>query len=349
MSAATGAFDGFGAEPANSARRLVDLIFRARELGIIVVLALFVGATATIQPRFVDGQNIKFVFYNATIYALLALGETMVVIARHIDLSNGAVLGLSAYLSANLFSEVHGIPIVAVFGVGLGIGVACGLLNGAATTVLRVPSLVITLATMYIFRAIDVIFVGGGLVVASSLPNAFLAIASSSIGPVPYVTLGVALLIAVGAYYLRSFRSGRDLYAIGSNPDAARLAGIAEGRRVFIAFVLSGAISGVAGVLWAANYGTVDSTAGTGYVLLVIASVVVGGVNIFGGSGTVVGAALGALLLATIYQALDVLGISPFWDDAIAGALILVAISLDRLITVRLTRALRKRSPQRAT
>ena len=129
-------------------------------------------------------------------------------------------------------------------------------------------------------------------------------------------------LVVVGscAYYLRSFRSGRELYAIGSNPDAARLAGIPIGRRVFTAFVVSGALAGVAGVLWAAQYGTIDSTAGTGYELQVIAAVVVGGVAIFGGSGSVVGAALGALLLNTITPALYVLGISSFWDQAIAGA-----------------------------
>ena len=113
----------------------------------------------------------------------------------------------------------------------------------------------------------------------------------------------IAAVVAVAAYYLRSFRSGRELYAIGSNPDAARLAGIPIATRVFTAFVISGALAGIAGVLWAARYGTIDSTAGTGYELNVVAAVVVGGVAIFGGSGTVVGAALGALLLNTINDA----------------------------------------------
>jgi rhamnose transport system permease protein len=130
---------------------------------------------------------------------------------------------------------------------------------------------------------------------------------------------------------------------MGSNPDAARLAGIAVGRRVFTAFAVSGAIAGIAGVLWAAQYGTIDSTAGTGYELQVVSAVVVGGVAIFGGSGSAVGAALGALLLNTISSALYVLGISPFWDQAIWGFLLIVAIALDRLIAVRLTAALRLR------
>jgi rhamnose transport system permease protein len=154
----------------------------------------------------------------------------------------------------------------------------------------------------------------------------------------------IAAGVAVVAYYLRSFRSGRELYAIGSNPDAARLAGIPIGKRVFTAFVISGAFAGVAGVLWAARYGTIDSTAGTGYELQVVAAVVVGGVAIFGGSGSVVGAALGALLLNTINSALYVLGISAFWDQAIAGSLLISAIALDRVINLQLTAALRRRS-----
>jgi rhamnose transport system permease protein len=343
---------GTGARPLEEVRggprRLVDIIFRVRELGIIAVLIVFVAVTASIQPRFVGSQNIKFVFYNAVIFALLALGETMVVVARHVDLSVGSVLGLSAYLSAQLFSQGKGIPIVAVFAVGLAIGLGCGAVNGAIVAIARVPSLVVTLATLYIFRALDVLIVGGGMVVASSLPSGFLAIPTSSLGPVPYLALVIAFVVGVSAYYLRSFRSGRELYAIGSNPDAARLAGIPIGRRVFTAFVLSGGIAGLAGVLWAAVYGTITSTAGYGYELTVVAAVVVGGVNIFGGSGTVVGAALGALLLGTINQALYVLGISSFWDKAIDGLLIVVAISLDHWITVRLTSALRKKSLQHA-
>jgi rhamnose transport system permease protein len=349
MSALPDAVEGAGTEAGSGSRRLADVIFRVREFGIIAVLLVFVAITSAIQPRFIDVQNIKFVFFNAVLFALLALGETMVVLTRNIDLSVSSVLGLSAYLSAHLFSQVHGVPIVVVFLAGLVIGLACGVVNGAITAVARVPSLVVTLATLYIFRALDVIIVGGGMVVASTLPNSFLAITTSSVGAVPYLAIVIAAVVLAGAFYLRSFRSGRELYAIGSNPAAATLAGIPTGKRIFSAFVISGGIAGIAGVLWAATYGTIDSTAGYGYELTVVAAVVVGGVNIFGGSGTVTGAALGALLLATINQALYVLGISSFWDLAIDGFLIVVAISLDHWISVRLTSALRKRSLQHAT
>jgi rhamnose transport system permease protein len=325
------------------ARRLTERAFRIRESGIIVVLIVFVAVTTLIQPRFLNTTNIQFILINTTVFALLALGETMVVISRNYDLSVGSVLGLSAYLSANLFGQHPGIPIIVVFLAGLGIGLACGLVNGIMVSAGRVPSLVVTLATLYIFRGVDILIVGGKEVVASSLPAAFLNIPRATVIGIPDLAIAIAVVIGIGAYYLRSFRSGRELYAIGSNPDAARLAGIPVGRRVFVAFTVSGAIAGVAGVLWAAQYGTIDSTAGTGYELQVISAVVVGGVAIFGGSGSAVGAALGALLLNTISSALYVLGISPFWDQAIWGFLLILAITVDRLIAVRLAVALRLR------
>jgi rhamnose transport system permease protein len=331
-----------------SERGLTERVFRIRESGIVVVLVLLVAVTAGLQHRFLSASNIQFVLVNTVIFALLALGETMVVVSRNVDLSVGSVLGMSAYLSANLFGSHPGIPIPVVFLVGLGIGLGWGIVNGLVVAAGRVPSLVVTLASLYIIRGIDILIVGGGMVTANTLPGSFVDIPKDTVLGIPYVAIGVAVVIAIGAYYLRSFRSGRDLYAIGSNPDAARLAGIPIGRRVFMSFAVSGAIAGVAGVLWAAQYGTVDSTAGTGYELTVVTAVVVGGVAIFGGSGSAVGAALGALLLATINSALYVLGISSFWDQAIAGFLLIFAITLDRIISVRLTEALRLRSARRA-
>jgi rhamnose transport system permease protein len=331
---------GAAAAPAGG---LAARVLRVREFGIIAVLAVFVAVTTGVRHRFLGSANVQFVLVDTTVFALLALGETMVVISRNVDLSVGSVLGLSAYLTTALFGQHPGIPIVVVFLAGLGIGLACGLANGVMVAAGRVPSLVVTLATLYIIRGIDILIVGGNEVVASSLPGAFLEIPRATIGGLPDLAIVIAVVIGIGAYYLRSFRSGRDLYAIGSNPEAARLAGIPVGRRVFTAFAVSGAIAGVAGVLWGAQYGTINSQAGTGYELQVVSAVVVGGVAIFGGSGSVIGAALGALLLATISSALYVLGISPFWDQAIWGFLLIVAIALDQAITVRLTSALRRR------
>jgi rhamnose transport system permease protein len=335
-----------------SSRRLIDLVYRMRAFGILAALAVLVVVASILQPRFLSGTEVNIVLGNTTILALLTLGEAMVVISRNVDLSVGSVLGLSAYASGNMFGHLHGasttVAILIAFLVGTAVGAACGIVNGALTTLGNVPSLVVTLATLYIFRGVDILIIGGGQVVASSLPDAFFEISLKSFHNVPYLAIAVAAVIGMGAYYLRSFRSGRDLYAIGSNPEAARLVGIPIGRRVFGAFVFSGAMAGVAGVLWASKYGTLDSTAGAGYELTVIAAVVIGGVAIFGGSGSVVGAAIGALLLNTILAALYVVGVSPFWTQAISGMLILFAITLDRLISLQLTAALRRRRTQHA-
>ena len=333
-----------GNGPGDSAGRpggLAERVFRARESGIVVVLAVFVAVTASIQPRFLSATNIQFVLVDTTVFALLAVGETMVVLTRNVDLSIGSVVGLSAYLSTSLFGDHPGIPIVVAFLAGLGIGLACGVANGIMVAAGQVPSLVVTLATLYIIRGIVILIDGGKEVVAASLPGAFLQIPRATVGGIPVIAIVIAAVVGIAAYYLRTFRSGRDLYAIGSNPPAARLAGIPVRRRVFTSFAVSGAIAGLAGVLWGAQYGTINSNAGTGYELQVVSAVVVGGVAIFGGSGSVIGAALGALLLATISSALYVLGISPFWDQAIWGLLLIVAIAMDKAISGRLTSALR--------
>jgi rhamnose transport system permease protein len=205
----------------------------------------------------------------------------------------------------------------------------------------QVPSLVITLGTLYVFRGIDYALAHGRQVNAANLPDALLNLGSSRVLGIPVLVLVTVVVIVVAALYLRFYRSGRELYAIGSNPEAATLAGIPVAKRTLTTFVLSGLIAGLAGALWVARYGTVDAAAGTGLELQVVAAVVVGGVAIFGGSGTVAGAALGALLLGTITSCLVVLQIPAFWQQAIAGALLLSAITVDRLLALRLAKALR--------
>jgi rhamnose transport system permease protein len=324
-------------------RSLVDLVLRARTFGIVGILALLVVVTTLIQSRFLSGSNIRFVLSVAALYALVAIGETFVVLTRNVDLSVGSVVGLSAYVSANMFQAHHGIPIPLVFLVGLGVGLACGAVTGIITAIGRVPSLVVTLAMLYIIRGADTIIVGSGQVVANSLPNSFINIFHATVLGIPDLALAVAAAVAIAAYYLSRYRSGRDLYAIGSDPEAARLAGIPIAKRIFFAFVLSGAIAGLGGVVWATQYNTIDATAANGLELQIIAAVVVGGVAIFGGSGSVVGAALGALLLQTITTALNVLGVPSLWTEAIAGFLLIVAITLDRGVQQWLAAALRKR------
>jgi rhamnose transport system permease protein len=251
-------------------------------------------------------------------------------------------------MTGTLFVGRPGLPVVVAVVAGVLVGIVCGAVNGAVTAVGKVPSLVVTLGTLYVFRGVDYAWAGGRQINAADLPDSLLTLGSGRLLGVPYLVAITVVLVAVAAFALRSYRSGRELYAIGSNPDAAVLAGIPVGRRLFCAFVLSGAVAGLAGVLFTARYGTVDATAGTGFELQVISAVVVGGVAIFGGSGSVVGAALGALLLSTIGSAIVVLRVPSFWQQAIVGALLIGAIALDRLLALRIAAALRQRSVRSA-
>jgi rhamnose transport system permease protein len=322
---------------------VAEALFRFRELGIVIALVLVVGATTIDNHHFLSTTSIQNLLSSAAIIALLAIGETIVIITRNVDLSIGSVLGISAYATGVLYRDHPHISIVLVFLAALGIGVVCGVVNGLIVTAVRVPSLVVTLGTLYIIRGIDGAWAGGNQVNASMLPDSFNKIGYGTIAGVPYLGIIAILAVAIAAYVMRSFRTARDLYAIGSDPAAARLAGIPVGARVFLAFVLSGAIAGLAGALWLSYYGSVDAIAGVGYEFQVIAAVVVGGVAIFGGSGTVLGAALGALLLNTINSALVVVNVSSFWSQAIAGGLLIGAIAFDRLIAIRVAPALRSR------
>jgi rhamnose transport system permease protein len=330
-------------EPPARSHHLAELLFRFRELGILLALALVVVAATIDNPHFLSVTNVQQILSAASIIALLAIGETIVIITRNVDLSVGSVLGISAYATGVLYVHHPHIRLVFVFLAALGLGVVCGIVNGAIVTVARVPSLVVTLGTLYIIRGIDGAWAGGNQVNASMLPTSFNKIGYGTIAGVPY--LAVIAIVAVGAatYAMRSFRTSRDFYAIGSDPAAARLAGIPVGPRVFLAFVLSGGIAGLAGAVWLSYYGSVDAIAGVGYEFQVITAVVVGGVAIFGGSGTVLGAALGALLLNTINSALVVVNVSSFWSQALAGGLLVGAIAFDRLIALRVAPALRTR------
>ena len=336
------------AAEAGGGARAAHRLLVVRELGILLALALLVAVTALYNPRFLSAQSIRDLLLGAAILVILAVGQTVVIITRNVDLSVGSILGLVAFATGKLFVGSPGTPILVAFLVGIGLGVLCGMVNGALIAAARVPALVITLGTLYIFRGIDYSWASGQQINAADMPSSFLALGTRTILGVPLLAVLALIVVLVAGAYLRSYRSGRELYAIGSDPAAARLSGIPVGRRVFAAFVASGALAGFAGVLYAARFGTLDAAAGTGLELQVVAAAVVGGVAIFGGSGNVYGAALGALLLTTIGSSLAVLRIDPFWQQAVVGALILAAIGLDRVLAARMASRLTVRRARNA-
>lgn len=323
------------------ARRVAATVLRSREIAIAIVLVLVVGAaTLKVHSFLFSSIGWRDLLLTPSILLLLATGQAAVIITRNVDLSVGSTLGLTAYLTGRLFVDHPGIPIVAVFLVGLAAGAVLGAVNGVLVATFRVPSLVITLGTLYIYRGVVLSWAGSSQINASDMPAGFLKLGTASILSIPVLFVLAVAVVGVVGYYLWTARGGREMYAIGSDPDAAVLYGLKVTRRLIGAFVLTGALAGLAGVFFAARYGTVSSGAGLHIELQAVGAAVIGGVAIFGGSGTVWGAALGAVLLVTISRALPILNISDFWQQAVVGALIIAAIVLDRVLANRQARKL---------
>lgn len=316
-------------------------VFSARETGILLATVIVIAVATAINPAFVfshDGW--RDLLLTPSILVLVAVGQAFVIITRSVDLSVGSVVGLTAYLTGRLFIDLPGVSAVVVVICGIALGAVLGFVNGALVAYARVPALVITLGTMYAYRGINVWWTGGDRVNASDMPASFRGLGTGQILSIPFLTIIAAVALVAAAWYLRNQRAGREMYAIGSDPAAANLYGLPVTRRVIAAFVMSGAMAGLAGVLYAARYGTVSSNAGFGWEFDAIGAAVIGGVAIAGGVGTAWGAAIGAFLLLTINRALPIIGIADFWQQAVVGALIIGAIVLDRVLAVRRHRRL---------
>jgi len=327
--------------PAHERRNPVAAFFRQREIPVAAALVALVLITFAVNPLFLSPQSVKDLLLNATIMIILAVGQALVVITRNVDLSIGSIVGLVAFGTGSLFNIAPGMPIPLVFLIGIVFGGVLGAVNGQLVTLAKVPALVITLGTMYIYRGILSTWAGSKQYFSGDNPKEFGNLSVDTFFGFPIITIMAVVVVVVVALILGFRRGGRDLYAIGSDPDAAKLFGIPTGRRVMAAFIACGALTGLAGILYASRYNSVGALTGSGLELDVVAAVVVGGVAIFGGSGTVVGAAIGAVLLSTITSSLTATRVDKFWQQAIVGVLILAAIVIDRVVSLRNTRKLR--------
>ncbi len=298
-----------------------------RELALaafVVALCVAVGAA---NPRFLTPTNLTDVASNAAYILVAAAAMTPLIITANIDISVGSMLGLCAALAASL--AVRGAPLVAVVAAAMAGGAALGLVNAAATVGLRLPSIIVTLGTLNVFRGLLLLATGGRWI--TGLPWHFRVL---SVGRVAGVPVGVFVAAAVAgaiALALRHTRWGRCVYLWGDNEAAARHLGVRGRRLVVTVMALTGACVGLAAAMFAARFSAVQSNAGLGFEMLVITCVVVGGTDIFGGSGSIFGTILGVALVALIGNALTLLHLSEYWDKAAQGALILAAVSADVL------------------
>ncbi len=313
---------------------LVNVLLRKREAGIVVMIVLFCAVAGAIQPRFLTLDTLRIILLLTPLIMIAAMGQMLVIIARHVDLSIGSMMALAAIVTGLMFKHVPDVPWYLGFVVSISVGSFLGLLNGLAVTLFKLPSIIVTLGTLSLYRGLVFIVSGSRQVDRQFIPQPLISLSQTSpIFGIPwiiFIAFGVALLTYLFAIHTRV---GRQIYALGSNPLAAPLRGIRVMRVTLLVFALSGALAGLAGILYASRFGYVNpSNTGSGFEFTVIAAVVIGGVSINGGVGSVPGTVLGVLLLGCVSAALPVLGISAFWQNAIYGAVIIIALIIDRTV-----------------
>jgi len=316
-------------DPAGSLwRRVVG----RREVGLACVIALVILPVMLLNPRMLSGQNLTAIALDAALLMIVAGAQMLVLLTRNIDLSVASVIGLAAYGSASFMRGHPDASVLAGVGVACAIGLGCGALNGAVVALGRVPAIVVTLGTLAVFRGIDSLWAGGKQVSADQVPQAWLDMTGLKVAGIPAIVVIALATLFLIAQALRRLSAGRELFAVGSNPEGASLIGIPTTALVLGAFVVAGLLAGFDGALWASRYATIDARVAVGFELTVIASVVVGGVAIRGGAGTVLGVAFGCLTLLVIQNGLTLVRVDPLWLQGVYGVVILLAVGVDTLV-----------------
>lgn len=301
-------------------------LLKLRELQLAVILALLVAIIGLRAPVFLSVKSIDSLFTDAAILVMIVLAQMLVILTRGVDLSVAANLALCGMAVALLGQKMPALPVPLLIAVAIALGAALGAINGVLIGLLRLPAIVVTLGSMSVFRGMIFVLSGGAWVSSHQMSPAFIGFPLERL-------LGLTHLVwlAVGATLLAWFvtrhtRFGRELYAIGNHPVAAGYVGVPVRRRVCAVYTISGGVAGLCGYLWVARYAVAFTEIANGFELNVIAACVIGGISIAGGTGSVAGALLGALFLGVISNALPLVQVSPFWQSAITGTVIVVAV-----------------------
>jgi rhamnose transport system permease protein len=309
-----------------------------RELGLLVFIVLLCVVFQIRNHNFLTLGNIRDLLTNTAIMSILSVGMMMVILTRGIDLSVGATLALSGMISALTVMSFRSIsPVVSVLE-AVAVGTVVGALIGLIIARFNVLPIIATLGFMNIIRGVTYVVSKGAWVSAYQMSDGFKAIATGSVLGVSNPIIIAVVINLAFFYFINHMKTGRQIYAVGSNPEAADISGIPRRRIIWLVYVFMGALSGLGGVIWVAKFASAQSDTATGFELSVIAAAVLGGVSIAGGSGKVSGLILGTILLGILNNALPLINVSPFWQQAIQGVVILAAV---------LTNVLVKRNSQR--
>lgn len=309
-------------------------LLKNRELSaFLAIVVLFAGLVA-LNPAYFSLQTLAMIFACAQILCLLALGATLVMLTRNIDVSVGSTVGLSAIATGVALNSGYGLMTAIAF--ALAIGALAGAFNGLLVVGLRIPAIVATLGTLGLYRGVMLLWTGGKWI--EGLPNSLKALSEPAfIGISPLGWLVLALLLA-GGWILSRTAFGRDFYAVGDNLAAARQLGVAVNRTRMLAFTLNGMLAACAGIVFAAQIGFVPNQTGSGLEMKAIAACVLGGISLLGGTGTLLGAFLGAFFLTQIDTVLVLFRLPAWWNDFIAGLVLLGVLVLDGRLRQALAR-----------
>jgi rhamnose transport system permease protein len=320
-----------------SVDQIVNVVLRFREAGIIIFLVAVLAIFTAIEPRFFQTQNFQGILADMAVVLVVASGQTLVVITRNVDLSVGSIVGVAVMGTATFLVQHPGLPLPLIFLMGIAIGALLGAVNGFIIAFFEVPSIVATLGTLGLYRGLAYWVSNSVQVDPNQLPKSLLSLSNADVA-VAWLVYIALVVSAVMAFVLRFSRFGRRCYALGDNPRAAALRGIPAGWTTFWAFVASGALAGLAGIMYIGQFGTANpADAGVGLELRSVAAVVIGGASLFGGYGRQLGTVLGALLLAMVTNGLYITNVSAYWDDAFIGSAILVAVVVDGALRRRAT------------
>jgi rhamnose transport system permease protein len=313
-----------------------------RILALLFVLLVVVLFFSTQVPNYLNGRLFNRITSSVAIMALIACAQTLVILTRNIDLSIGSIVGFVAFATGSLITNNPDLGPIVLATYSIVLGACFGMVNGLLVSYARIPSIIVTLATMALFRSALVEYSDAKSITTSNLPEWLVRFPNYQVLSLGEFQLRAGFLVAVLVVLvvhiaLSRVRAARKLYAVGSNPEAAAMAGINTKLVVFVAFVLAGGLAGLGGFMFLARFGTITVVAGLGFELKSVAASVVGGVNIFGGSGTVVGALIGAILVDLIDTSLVRWAlVSEFWREAVLGALILMSVAADAILMRRL-------------
>lgn len=336
---------------AERAARLRTVLFRS---GPLIALLLLMAVLAMLSPHFLNADNLLTVVRQTAFVAILAVGQTFVIIRGGIDLSVAATAGLSASIVAVLMTEpvlFLGIPLgpmspVLAILLGLMVGALAGTFNGFIIARFGIPDFIATLGAMTLFRGLALLVTGGlpvptfriGVGVGAGLPEFLLWAGSGHIFGIPFLLIAVLIVAITGGLILKFTVFGRSIYAVGGNREAARASGINVGRTTILIYAFSGLMAAIGGILLMGRLSSANALMGEGAELQSIASTVIGGTNLFGGEGGVFGTMIGALILGVLGNGLNLLNVSPFWQRVAQGVIIILVVVLDQWRRNRLRR-----------